>query len=91
MGFLEHNEDLHGYIANQTAMLPIFEWFSTLPVLEKVMRLPGISQLAMPKPTDAQGAGLLMGYDLSLRLVIWYGANNDQSREENRRTAIWTR
>ncbi|OJJ60268.1 hypothetical protein ASPSYDRAFT_57695 [Aspergillus sydowii CBS 593.65] len=61
MGFLEHNEDLHGYIANQTAMLPIFEWFSTLPILEKMMRLPGISQLAMPKPTDTQGAGLLMG------------------------------
>ncbi|KAL3468474.1 cytochrome P450 [Aspergillus heterothallicus] len=61
MGFLEHNEDLHGYIANQTAMLPIFEWFSTLPVLEKVMRLPGISQLAMPTPQDTNGAGLLMG------------------------------
>jgi hypothetical protein len=61
MGFLEHNEDLHGYIANQTAMLPIFEWFSTLPVLEKVMRLPGISQIAMPTPNDTKGAGLLMG------------------------------
>ncbi|KAJ0416782.1 cytochrome P450 [Aspergillus carlsbadensis] len=61
MGFLEHNEDLHGYIANQTAMLPIFEWFSTLPILEKVMRLPGISQLAMPTPSDTKGAGLLMG------------------------------
>ncbi|KAL3442534.1 cytochrome P450 [Aspergillus insuetus] len=61
MGFLEHNDDLHGYIANQTAMLPIFEWFSTLPVLEKVMRLPGISQIAMPTPNDTKGAGLLMG------------------------------
>ncbi|KAL2852325.1 cytochrome P450 [Aspergillus pseudodeflectus] len=61
MGFLEHNEDLHGYIANQTAMLPIFEWFSTLPILEKVVRLPGISQLAMPTPSDTKGAGLLMG------------------------------
>ncbi|KAL2849496.1 cytochrome P450 [Aspergillus pseudoustus] len=61
MGFLEHNEDLHGYIANQTAMLPIFEWFSTLPILEKVMRLPGISKLAMPTPQDTNGAGLLMG------------------------------
>ncbi|KAL5334118.1 cytochrome P450 [Aspergillus crustosus] len=61
MGFLEKNEDLHGYIANQTAMLPIFEWFSTLPILEKITRLPGISQLAMPTPQDKAGAGLLMG------------------------------
>lgn len=71
MGFLEHDEDLHGYIANQTAMLPIFEWFSTLPILERIMRLPGISQLAMPKPTDTQGAGLLMGYDLYTRYIGW--------------------
>ncbi|KAL4928037.1 cytochrome P450 [Aspergillus undulatus] len=61
MGFVERDEDLHGYIASQTAMLPIFEWFSTLPILERAMRLPGISQLAMPTPEDGQGAGLLMG------------------------------
>ncbi|KAL4877399.1 cytochrome P450 [Aspergillus karnatakaensis] len=61
MGFLENNEDLHGYIANQTAMLPVFEWFSTLPILERITRLPAISQMAMPTPQDKTGAGLLMG------------------------------
>jgi hypothetical protein len=61
MGFLSHDADLHGYIANQTSMLPVFEWLSTLPILEKIIRLPGISQLAMPTPQDQKGAGLLMG------------------------------
>lgn len=69
MGFLQHNEDLHGYIQNQTAMLPVFECFSTLPITEKIIRLPGISRLMMPTPKDTHGAGLLMGYVL----LCWTG------------------
>ena len=61
MGFLARGEDVHGYIANQAAMLPIFEWFSTLPILEKAIRIPLISKFAMPTPEDKTGAGLLMG------------------------------
>ncbi|KAL4810657.1 cytochrome P450 [Aspergillus unguis] len=80
MGFLKRNEDVHGYIENQTAMLPIFEWFSTLPILERIMRLPGISQLVMPTPSDKQGAGLLMG--VAKRIVATrYGPNKKQRRD----------
>jgi hypothetical protein len=61
MGFLARDEDVHGYIANQVSMLPIFEWFSTLPILEKTIRIPIIAKVAMPRPTDKAGAGLLMG------------------------------
>jgi hypothetical protein len=61
MGFLARDEDVHGYIANQTSMLPIFEWLSTLPILEKTIRIPLISKFAMPTPEDKTGAGLLMG------------------------------
>lgn len=61
MGFLSHDMDVHGYIANQTAMLPVFEWFSTLPILEKIVRIPLISKFAMPTPKDKTGAGLLLG------------------------------
>lgn len=43
-------------------MLPIFEWLSTLPLLEKVIRFPVISKLAMPKKTDPTGVGLLQKF-----------------------------
>jgi hypothetical protein len=61
MGFLAEDRDVHGYIANQTAMLPFFEWLSTLPILEKIIRVPFISKFAMPTPEDKTGAGLLLG------------------------------
>ncbi|PGH27760.1 hypothetical protein AJ80_00548 [Polytolypa hystricis UAMH7299] len=61
MGFVAKDEDVHGYIANQVAMLPVFEWLSTLPILEKMLRIPFIAKFAMPSPEDKNGAGLLMG------------------------------
>ena len=61
MGFLAQDKDVHGYIANQNAMLPVFEWLSTLPILEKIVRIPFISKFAMPTPNDKTGAGLLIG------------------------------
>ena len=61
MGFLASDEDVHGYLANQKAMLPIFEWLSTLPSLERFIRLKWISKVVMPRPTDRTGIGLLMG------------------------------
>jgi hypothetical protein len=61
MGFLARDEDVHGYIASQIALLPFFELLSTLPILEKTLRIPLISKFVMPKPEDKTGAGLLMG------------------------------
>ena len=62
MGFLEKDDDVYGYLANQKAMLPIFEWLSTLPALEKFLRTPWISKRIMPKTTDKTGIGLLFKF-----------------------------
>jgi cytochrome P450 len=60
-GFLDTDADVHDYIKTQEALLPIFEWFSTLPSLERLTRIRWISRLLMPKPTDEKGLGRLMG------------------------------
>lgn len=62
MGFLAQDKDVYGYLENQKAMLPIFEWLSTLPVLEKFLRTPWISKRIMPKKTDKTGIGLLFKF-----------------------------
>jgi len=60
-GFLDTDSDVHDYIKTQEALLPIFEWFATLPSLERLIRIQWISRLLMPKPTDEKGLGRLMG------------------------------
>lgn len=62
MGFLEHDADVYGYLENQKSMLPVFEWLSTLPALEKFLRTPWISKSIMPKKTDETGVGLLFKF-----------------------------
>ncbi|KAJ9667423.1 hypothetical protein H2201_002291 [Coniosporium apollinis] len=60
-GFLSQDADVHGYISTQLELIPIFEWFSTLPILDKIMRVPFISRMAMPTSEDKTGVGRLMG------------------------------
>lgn len=62
MGFLERDEDVFGYLKNQENMLPVFEWLSTLPAIERFMRTPWISKRIMPKKTDPTGVGLLLKF-----------------------------
>jgi cytochrome P450 len=62
MGFLANDADVHGYLSNQKAMLPVFEWLSTLPALEKLLRISWISERIMPKKTDKTGVGLLLKF-----------------------------
>jgi cytochrome P450 len=62
MGFLERDEDVYGYLRNQKAMLPVFEWLSTLPAIEKFLRTPWISTRIMPKKTDKTGIGMLLKF-----------------------------
>ncbi|KAH0537755.1 hypothetical protein FGG08_005503 [Glutinoglossum americanum] len=60
-GFLTKDEDVHEYIKMQRALLPVFEWFSTLPSLNRLIRIGWISRLVMPSPEDKTGVGKLMG------------------------------
>ena len=60
-GFLKEDADIHGYIATQEALLPVFECFTTFPALARIIRIPWISKLAMPKSTDKTGLGYMMG------------------------------
>jgi cytochrome P450 len=60
MGFLEKDEDINHHFANEKVMLPVFEWLSTLPILERTIRIPWISKRVMPTTEDKTGTGLLM-------------------------------
>jgi hypothetical protein len=60
-GFLANDGDVHEYIKTQKALLPVFEWFSTLPSLNRLIRIGWISRLVMPTPEDKSGLGRLMG------------------------------
>jgi hypothetical protein len=60
-GFIAQDGDVHDYIKMQRALLPVFEWFSTLPSLNRLIRIGWISRLAMPTPNDKTGLGRLMG------------------------------
>ena len=100
MGFLASDQDVHGYLANQKAMLPVFEWLSTLPSLERFVRWKWISRAVMPRPTDKTGVGLLMGFD-ELPHGSFFSADketglrNDLSRpdtrEKRREETCWAR
>ncbi len=60
-GFIANDGDVHEYIETQRALLPVFEWFSTLPSLNRIIRIGWISRLVMPTPDDNSGLGKLMG------------------------------
>ena len=59
MGFLEKDEDINNHFADEKLMLPFMEWLSTLPILERTLRIPWISKRVMPTAEDKAGIGLL--------------------------------
>lgn len=58
---LKADDDVHGYISTQKDLIPIFEWFGALPFLAKIVKTPFIAKCAMPKPTDKDGIGYMLG------------------------------
>jgi hypothetical protein len=60
-GMLQADDDVHGYISTQKELIPIFEWFGALPFLAKIVKTPFIAKYAMPKPTDKDGIGYMLG------------------------------
>lgn len=60
-GFIETDSDVHDYLKIQSILFPIFECFSTLPSLERLIRFPPISKAVMPTAKDSKGLGHLMG------------------------------
>ncbi len=61
MGFLDKDADINNHFADEKAMLPFFEWLSTLPILERTLRIPWISKRVMPTTDDKAGIGVLLG------------------------------
>ncbi|KAH7213259.1 cytochrome P450 [Fusarium redolens] len=61
-GFLSRDEDINGYCHVAEQALPVFEWLGVFGTLNKMIRLPGIRNLTMPRPTDKTGVGMMMGY-----------------------------
>ncbi|KAE9975775.1 hypothetical protein BLS_002409 [Venturia inaequalis] len=60
-GFLTADDDVHGYITTQEELLPVFEWFSAIPAMAKLVKNPWIAKYAMPKNTDKAGLGYMLG------------------------------
>jgi len=60
-GFLKANADVHGYIVTQEMLLPVFEWLSAIPTMSKIAKNRWIAPHVMPKPTDKEGLGYMMG------------------------------
>jgi hypothetical protein len=60
-GFLKADADVNGYISTQEMLLPVFEWLSAIPTLSKIAKSPWIAPYVMPKPTDKEGLGYMMG------------------------------
>jgi len=60
-GFLKADADVYGYITTQEMLLPVFEWLSAIPTLSKIAKNRWIAPYVMPKPTDKEGLGYMMG------------------------------
>lgn len=61
IGFLVRNEDVNGYCHVVEKALPAFEWAAALPMVNQLVRLPGLNKLVMPSPEDKSGVGMIMG------------------------------
>jgi hypothetical protein len=66
-GFLKADDDVHGYISTQEELLPVFEWLAALPSVGRFLKQPWIAKYVMPKPTDKNGIGYMLGYVVHLR------------------------
>jgi cytochrome P450 len=60
-GMLHADDDVNGYITTQEHLIPIFEWFGAFPILAKIVKTPFIAKHVMPKPTDKDGIGFMLG------------------------------
>ncbi len=61
IGFLVRNEDVNGYCQVVEKALPAFEWAAALPMVNRLVRLPGLKKMVMPSPQDKSGVGMIMG------------------------------
>ncbi len=61
IGFLVRNEDVNGYCQVVEKALPAFEWAAALPMVNRLVRLPGLKKMVMPSPQDRSGVGMIMG------------------------------
>lgn len=60
-GFLDHDEDPFGYIANLKEFLPAIIMFGVYTELTNLLKLP-VLKAALPKSTDKRGLGRVMGF-----------------------------
>ncbi|KAK0248246.1 hypothetical protein LTR91_017356 [Friedmanniomyces endolithicus] len=60
-GFLDHDQDPFGYLANLAQMLPAVIVFGVYTELTNIMKLPAV-KAALPKSSDKRGLGRVMGF-----------------------------
>lgn len=60
-GYLEKDEDIHGYIATTEAYVPILVLGTSYPLVHKILSTPWVRRIVGPLPEDKTGMGKLMG------------------------------
>ncbi|ERT03266.1 hypothetical protein HMPREF1624_01572 [Sporothrix schenckii ATCC 58251] len=60
-GFLEREEDVHGYLQSILDVAPVMQTSSEVPFLNRIVTSPFVLKLAGPKVTDKDGIGRMMG------------------------------
>ncbi|TGJ88398.1 hypothetical protein E0Z10_g327 [Xylaria hypoxylon] len=76
LGFLRRDEDINGYCDVAEQVLPVFEWLAVFSTLNRIIRLPLLRNLVMPRPTDKAGVGMIMGYARNI-VSKRYGSNQE--------------
>ena len=62
IGFMAANADLWDYDKISSQFHPVFQMIVHHESLRRVLRLPGIQQLAVPKYTDKKGIGPALAF-----------------------------
>jgi hypothetical protein len=70
-GYLDNDEDVHGWVSTLNSMLPYIMMLGIIPGLAQVMDWSVVKRF-MPHETDATGMGRVIGYDAyTLPVASW--------------------
>ena len=72
-GFMEKEEDFHNLVSGLLVGLPLVGLTQRIKFLNSILTSNWVADKVMPRPTDKDGIGAVMG----VRLVPYYSANKD--------------
>ena len=67
---MEREEDFHNLVQGLAVGLPLSGLLSRIPRINKMLMSPFIADKIMPRPTDKDGIGAVMGVCCQLPLLL---------------------